>query len=69
MVIIEDMHRDYCKFMNFLMDLVYEVLFQKRLPRVLPEMNSLLRLSPEIRVGNWFLLEDNMMIRVYRFTR
>ena len=54
-VITEDMHKDYCKFMNVLMDLVYKVVFQKRLPGVLPEMNSLLQPSPERRVGNWFL--------------
>ena len=52
MVIIEDMHKNYCKFMNVLMDLVYEVVFQKRLLGVLPEMNSLLQLSPERIVGN-----------------
>ena len=42
MVMTKDMHRDYCNFMNSLMAPVYEVLFQERLPRILPEMNSML---------------------------
>ena len=69
MVMTEDMHRDYCKFMNAIMATVYEVLFQKRLPRVLPEIKSMLQLSLERRVGDWFLSEDTIVIRVYGFTQ
>ena len=54
--------------MNFLMAPVYEVLFQKRMPRVLLEMKKLLQLSPKRRVGDWFLSKENTMIRVYGFT-
>ena len=68
MVITKDMHRDYCKFMNALMDLVYEVLFQERLSSILPEIKSMLQSSPERRVEDWFLSEDNTLIRVYGFT-
>ena len=68
MVIMEDMHRDFYKFMNSLMALVYEVLFQTRLPRVLPEMKRMLQLSPERRVWDWFLSIDTIVIRVYGFT-
>ena len=42
MVITYEMSMDYCKFMNFLMAPIYNVLFQERLPRVLPEINELL---------------------------
>ena len=52
MVLTKDMCKDYNKFMNFLMAPVYEVLFQRRLPRVLLEMKKLLQLSPERRVGD-----------------
>ena len=38
MVIIDEMNRDYCKFMNFLMATVYNVFFQRILPKVLQEM-------------------------------
>ena len=41
-IITNEMGRDYCKFMNFLMAEVYNVFFQKRLPRVLPEMKEIL---------------------------
>ena len=68
MVMMKYMHSDHCKFMNTLMAPVYEVLFQKRLPRVLPEMKIMLQLSPKIRVGDWFLSEYNTVISVYRFT-
>ena len=47
---------------------VYEVLFQRRLPRVLLEMKKLLQLSGERRVGYWFLSKDNIVIRVDGFT-
>ena len=67
MVITDEMGKDYCKFMNFLMALVYNVFFQQILPRVLPEMKELLQLSPERRVGDWFLSEHNIVIRVYGF--
>ena len=69
MVMAKDMHKDYCRFMNVLIAPIYKVLFQKRMPRVLPEMKILLQLSPERRVGDWFLSEDNTVIRVHRFTR
>ena len=59
MVITEDMHKDYCKFMNVLKTLVYEFLFQKRLPRVLPEVKILLLSSLERILRDWFLSEDN----------
>ena len=69
MVMIKDMHIDYCKFMNSLMAPVYEVLFQERLSRFLPEMKGMLQSSPKITVRDWFLSEDNTVIRVYGFTR
>ena len=50
MVLTKDMHRDYCKFMNALMDSIDEVLFQERLLRVLPKRKSMMQPSPDIRV-------------------
>ena len=38
MVLTEEMNKDYTKFMNFLMSEVYNAIFQKKLPRVLPQM-------------------------------
>ena len=38
MVIIEEMSKDYCQFMNFLIAPVYNVFFQEKFPKVLPEM-------------------------------
>ena len=65
---IRDMHSDYGKFMNVFMTLVYEMLFQNRLSRVLPKMQSMLQSSPESRVRDWFLSENSTVIRLYGFT-
>ena len=47
---------------------VYKVFFHHKLPRVLPMMKEFLQFSPEKRVGDWFLLEEGTVIRVYGFT-
>ena len=67
MVIANEMRRDYCKFMNFLMGEVYNVFFRKRLPRVLPDMKEMLQFSPQRRIGYWFLFEYGIVIRLYGF--
>ena len=46
---------------------VYKSFFQQNFPRVLPIMKELLRFSPEKRIGDWFLMEEGIVIRVYRF--
>ena len=53
MVTIDEMSRDYCKFMNFLMAPMYNVFFQERLPRVLPKMKKYysFHLKEEERIG------------------
>ena len=40
--ITTDMAKDYCKFMNQLMAKIYDVFFQERLPRLVPEMRQML---------------------------
>ena len=67
MVLTEEMNRDYSKFMNFLMSEVYNALFQKMLPGVLPQMMEMLQFSPEKRIGDWFLFEQGIVIRLYGF--
>ena len=42
LVITDDMTKNYSKFMNFFMAEIYDILFQKRLPKVLPEMKEML---------------------------
>ena len=67
MVITYEMSKYYCKFMNFLMALVYNVFFQEILPRVLPKMKEILHLSPERIIGDWFISKHGIVIRVYGF--
>ena len=52
MVLTDEMNRDYIKFIKFLMSEVYNAIFQKNLPRVLPEMRSILQFSIEKRIGD-----------------
>ena len=47
-----DMATDYYKFMNQLMAEIYEVFFQKRLPRVFPEMRQTLQFSKGKKIGD-----------------
>ena len=42
LVITDDMTKNFCEFMNFLMEKIYDILFQERLPRVFPEMKEML---------------------------
>ena len=50
-----DMATHYCKFMNQLMDEIYNLFFQERLPRVFPEMRKILQLSHSKMIGDCFL--------------
>ena len=67
MILTEEMIKDYTKFMNLLMSEVYNAIFQKKFPRVLPEMKNILRISTQKRIGDWFLLEQGIVIRLYGF--
>ena len=53
--------------MNLIMSEVYRVMFQDKMPRVLPKMEEVLQFSPDRRVGDWFLLKEHIIIRVYGF--
>ena len=67
MVLTKEMNKGYTKFMKFLTSEVYNAIFQKNLPRVLLEMRTILQLSTEKRIGDWFLFELGTMIRLYGF--
>ena len=67
MEITDELSRDYSKFMNFLMAEVCNAFFQKKFPKVLPEMKEMLQFSPERRIGDRFLSEYDTMIRLYGF--
>ena len=43
-------------------------MFDEVLPRVLEEMKSMMKYSPEDRIGDWFLYKDFTVLRVYGFT-
>ena len=68
MFLTNEININVFKYMNFLMAEVYKVYFQHKLPRVLPVMKYFLHFSPEKRIGDWFLLEEGTVVRVYGFT-
>ena len=68
MVLTDKINKIFFKYMNFLMFEVYKVFSQHKLPRVFPVMKEFLQFSPEKRNGDWFLLEEGIVIRVYVFT-
>ena len=66
-VFISDIRNNTFNYMNLIMLEVYKVIFQDKLPIVLPEMEEVLQFNPYIRVGDWFLLKEHIIIRVYGF--
>ena len=46
---------------------MYNAIFQKRFPRVFPEMKKILQISQEKRIGDQFLFEQGTLIRLYGF--
>ena len=68
MVLTDEINKFFFKYMNFIMSEVYKVFYQHKLPRVLPVMKYFLHFSPEKRIGDWFLLEEGTVVRVYGFT-
>ena len=61
------MTKNYCEFLNILMVEIYGLFFQERMPRVFLEMKKILLVSPNKRVGDWFLTEFETIIRLYGF--
>ena len=54
-------------YMNLIMSEVYRFIFQAKLPRFLLEMEDVLQFRPNKRIGDWFLLKEHTIIRVYGF--
>ena len=67
LVLIDEMTQSYCKFINGLMEVIYNIFFQKTLPRVLPKMKDTLHLSPSKMIGYWFLSKSGTIIILYSF--
>ena len=67
MVLTDEISTEFFKYMNLLMAEVYKVFFQKKLPRVLPLMKESLQFSLDMKIGDWFQLEERTIIRVYGF--
>ena len=42
-------------------------MFQEIFPKLFPEMEEVLQISRDITIGDWFLLKEHTIIRVYGF--
>ena len=67
MVLTVEISNDFFKYINLLMEEVYKVFFHNKLHRVFLEMEAL-HFSPDRKIGDWFLLEDHTVIRMYGFS-
>ena len=54
-------------YMNINLSKVDIVIFQENLPRVLLEIEYVLRFSLDKRIGDWFLLKEHTIIGFYGF--
>ena len=57
------------EFVNKIMEEVYKILFDEKLPRVLDEMKSNLHPLMESYTGDWFLYKEFTVVRGYVYTR
>ena len=67
LVITDDMTKNYCEFLNLLMANIYGLFFQEILPKMFPRMKKTMHLSPNKRIGDWFLTNFEIIIRLYDF--
>ena len=54
-------------YINDFLPILYTLLYDSPLPRVIPEMIQELQSTPPLATGDWFLYEDHTIIRVYGF--
>ena len=54
-------------YINDFLPVLYTLLHDGPLPRVIPEMIQELKSTPLLATGDWFLYEDHTIIRVYGF--
>ena len=55
------------EYYNSFLSLLYPLIYEETMPRLLPEMKQFLQLSPDTGVGDWFLFEQNTVIRIYGY--
>lgn len=67
MALTSEVNNNVLNYMNFIMAGIYRVMFQNKLPRVLPEMEDVLQFALDRRMGDWVLLKEHTIIRVYGF--
>jgi hypothetical protein len=55
----------FSKYIDQFMSKAYQIIYNEVPPRIIPECNKLLQLSPDKRVGDWYLFENYTETRVY----
>ena len=67
MFLTAEVNNNIFNYMNLIMEEIYRVMFQNKLPKVLPEMQEILQFALDRRMGDWFLLKEHIITRVYGF--
>ncbi len=58
-----------CEYYNYFLSMLYSLIHEEPLPRILPIMRELLQLSPNTILGDWFFFEKNTLMRIYGYMR
>jgi hypothetical protein len=65
--LVEAENISFFDFINKVMSIIYQLIFNNEFPRVSEDMKNKLKLSSK-PTGDWFLFRDHTIIRVYGFS-
>jgi len=60
-------NKGFLSYINAFIQLVHYIIHNDVLPRSIPDIKQILQLSPDTKVGDWFLFQEYKVIRVYGF--
>jgi hypothetical protein len=64
-IIKKPLNAEFSKFVDHFMSKYYQIIYNQDPPRIFPKCKKLLQLSPDIRVGYWYVFEHYIEIRIY----
>ena len=67
MLLTTEVNNSIFNYMKLIMEDIYRVILQTKIPRFFPEMEDMWQFYPNGKVGDWFLLNEHTIIRVYDF--
>jgi hypothetical protein len=64
-IIKKPLNVEFSQYVDQFMSKAYQIIYNQDPPRIFPECKKLLQLSPDIRVGDWYVFEHYTEIRIY----